>query len=189
MKLCIIALSILLWLLSPAVHAQKDLIVTASTGYSLSAFENQNSVAGSWPLSLSGAIEVAPQLEMGADVHLALGGYAFDGEFFGQSITTTFRQHSVGAFVRYLLPLGSVSPFVRIGSGYYFGNSSYELFGHKQEEQVKGAFGLSVGAGILLTDHLNAEFIYNAVSRESDEQKFDANTWMFLVGYRFILGS
>ena len=188
MKLFMIALSIL-WLLSPKVHAQKDLIVTASTGYSLSVFENQNSVAGSWPLSLAGAIEVAPQLEIGANVRLALGGYAFDGEFFGQPITTTFRQHSVGTFLRYLMPLGSISPFIKIGSGYYFGNSSYDLFGHKQEKQVKGAFGLSVGAGMLLTDHLNAEFIYNDVSRESDDQAFDANTWMFLVGYRFILGS
>ena len=175
-------------LLSTSVMAQNSIALSAYTGYSLSAFEDQESAAGSLPLGISGAVEVMPQLQVGGEVLFALGGYQFEAEFFGETITTTMNQNMVGVFGRYYIPTTSITPYGKLGLGYYFGDSSIEGFGAEEELDVDGAIGFNLGAGVLITDNIFAEFNYNIVSRESDGESFGANTWAILAGYRFMLG-
>jgi len=183
-------------LLTLPVAAQVNLNVF--TGYSLSAFEDQEEAASAIPLGVAVGYKVMPQLEVGGEVNLALPGYAFESTIYGVDFTTTFHQNLFGVYGRYYLPLQTVSPFLKAGVGLYTGNITMEgeFMGEKMDEELDmdSAVGFNFGAGVMLKKGFYGEFNYTIVNRASSEddedgsgESFGANTWAIQLGYRFKL--
>lgn len=190
------AILIFALLLTLPVAAQVSLNVF--TGYSVSAFEDQEEAASAIPLGVAVGYKVMPQLEVGGEVNFALPGYAFESTIYDIDFTTTFHQNLFGIYGRYYVPLQSVRPFVKAGVGLYAGNITMEgeYGGQKMDEEIEldSAIGFNVGAGVMLRQGFYGEFNYTIVNRSSAEDSeegiddsFGANTWAIQVGYRFKL--
>jgi hypothetical protein len=178
-----IALAIIL-VVAVAGFAQQNLTLSVFTGYSLTAFEDQGSAAGTLPIGLSAGLKVQPALEVGGEFFYPLGGYAFEeqDEDFGK-ITTTFNQMMAGVYGKYLLGSGNLKPFLKAGVGYYMGNAQAETEGlPKVDVDIDAAVGFNVGAGIESPNGLFAGFTYNIVTRED----VGMNTYAVTVGYKLI---
>jgi hypothetical protein len=170
-------------ILATAVSAQQNLTLSVYAGYSLSAFENQGSSAGTIPLGVSLGFKAAPELEVGGEFFYPLGGYQFELAEFDVKTTTTFNQMMVGAFGKYLLGSGNTKPFLKAGIGYYMGDAKVEMTGYpSQTAKIKGAVGFNVGGGIQTESGMSIGFTYNIVTRE----EMGMNTWGVMVGYPLI---
>jgi hypothetical protein len=175
-------------LFAVAGFAQQNMTVSLFTGYTMTAFENQESAAGTIPLGVSIGFKAAPALEIGGEFFYPLGGYEFKVEdmYSSESYTVTHNQMMAGAYGKYCLGEGSMKPFLKAGVGYYFGNSKSELGGQSFTADVDGAIGFNVGGGIQMESGLFAGFIYNIVNRGSGDEKSGANTWALTIGYQII---
>ena len=169
-------------ILAAAASAQ-NLKLTAYAGYSMSAFENQGSAAGTIPLGLSLGFKAAPALEVGGEFFYPVGGYQFELKEATAKVTTTFNQMMAGGYGRYVLGSGHTKPFLKAGIGYYMGDVKFEVEGGESDTaKLDGAIGFNIGGGILMQSGLSLGFTYNIVTRE----KAGMNTWAILVGYPLI---
>jgi hypothetical protein len=177
-----LALGIVL-ILALAVSAQQNLKLTAYSGYSMSAFENQGSAAGTIPLGLSLGFKATPALEIGGEFFYPLGGYEFESTQYDVKVKSTLNQMMAGAYGRYLLGSGNAKPFLKAGIGYYMGDAKVEATGYPSEtEKIKSAVGFNVGGGLQLESGMSIGFVYNIITREESGM----NTWAVLVGYPLI---
>jgi len=178
-----LALAIIL-VVAAAGFAQQNLTLSVFTGYSLTAFEDQESSAGTIPVGLSAGFKVQPALEVGGEFFYPIGGYSFEegDEDFGK-ITYTFNQMMAGVYGKYLLGSGNLKPFLKAGVGYYMGNVKGETEGLPEVDvDMDAAVGFNVGAGIESPNGLFAGFTYNIVTREDAGM----NTYAVTVGYKLI---
>ncbi len=173
-------------LMSVSVYGQSKFTVAALAGYGLSAFENQESSAGTIPLGVQLGYQVTPSLEAGAEVNLALGGYQFQDEFDEFDMTTTFNQTIIGAFGKYYFGQGNFKPFARVGLGYYLGDAKVEIEDESESVDIDPAIGFNIGAGLINHKGIFAEFTYHIVSRKSYGESFGMNNWSVMIGYKFI---
>jgi hypothetical protein len=173
----------LLTFLAVAGFARQNLKVTLYTGYTLSAFEGQESAAGTLPLAISIGAKANPALEVGGEFVYPLGGYQFELQGLAAKVTTTINQMMAGAYGKYLLSAGPTKPFLKAGVGYYFGDTKSEIEGGESGTyKVDGAIGFNVGGGIQFRRGLSLGFTYNIVTREDAGM----NTWAVLVGYPIV---
>jgi hypothetical protein len=169
-------------LFTAAGFAQQNTIVSIFTGYTMTAFENQSSAAGTLPVGASIGIKAAPALEIGGEFFYPIGGYQFKMEDSDGSITTTFNQMMAGAYLKYYIGESSIKPFLKGGGGYYFGNTKIESGDLSYTSDRKGAVGFNVGGGIQWYSGLYLGFTYNIVTRED----LGMNTWAVTIGYQII---
>ncbi|MBN2009838.1 porin family protein [candidate division KSB1 bacterium] len=178
-------------LIAAPVLAQSNLVVSAFTGYSMSAFEDQESAAGTLPLGITVGHPVNSSLEVGGELNYALGGYNFESNVSGGKLTTTFNQLVVGAFGKYHFQNSSkYAPYAKAGLGFFTGDAQmeFEYNGQKQksDSNIDSGVGFSLGAGIKVNKNVFTEFNYNIVSRKPDGgNSFGMNTWGILVGWTF----
>jgi len=169
--------------LATAVSAQNNLTLSLHAGYSMTAFEDQGSAAGTIPLGVSVGFKATPELAVGGEFIYPLGGYKFESTEFDVKVTSTFNQMMAGAFGKYSLGSGSAKPFLKAGVGYYMGDAKIEAKGFPTETgKIKAAVGFNVGGGIQLESGMSIGFSYNIVKRED----MGMNTWGVLVGYPLI---
>ena len=184
-----------------AGFAQSGFKVNLSTGYSLTAFEEDpysQDAAGTLPLGVSVGKQVTPALEAGVEVLYPLGGYTWEVEFTGipgivdsYKTESTINQVLYGVYGRYLLSSGpGLKPFVKAGLGLYTGGGTVEFEGESEDFDIKSAVGFNIGGGVYVKDNVWVQFQYHIVSREPDEEgaeKSGANTWDVMAGYVFEL--
>lgn len=179
-----VIVSMMMLLLAFSAFAGEGLTVSAVTGYTMTAFEDQEEAAGTLPLGVQIGKMLKPALEVGLEVVLPLGGFTYEGETMGYKVTTTFNQMLVGAYGKYCFGEGKVTPYAKAGVGYYTGNADVEIeyMGQTSSESadIESAVGFSVGGGAHVNEKVFAEFVYNIVSREDA----GTNTWAVLVGYK-----
>jgi opacity protein-like surface antigen len=170
-------------ILAVTVSGQQNLKLTAYAGYSLSAFEDQGSAAGTIPLGLSLGFKAAPALEVGGEFFYPLGGYEFESTEANVTIKLTRNQMMAGAYGSYLLGSGNAKPYLKAGVGYYMGDAKVEQTDYASvTRKIKSAVGFNVGGGLQLESGMSIGFVYNIVTRE----KSGMNTWAILVGYPII---
>lgn len=178
--------------------AQSGLKVNVSTGYSMTAFEEDlySDAAGTLPLGLSIGKQITPALEAGVELLYPLGGYTWEIEFEGipgfidsYKADATINQILYGVYGRYMLGSGSgLKPFAKAGVGLYTGGGTVEVEGESEDFDIKSAVGFNIGGGVYVKENLWVQFQYHIVSREPDEEdaeKSGANTWDVMVGYVF----
>lgn len=110
-------------LCSAAVFAQQNFTVAAVTGYTMSAFEDQEDAAGTLPLGVQVGYKATPDLEVGAEINYALGGFGFEADYGDGKLTTTFNQTIFGVFGKYHFGKGTMKPYGKLGLGYYMGDA------------------------------------------------------------------
>jgi hypothetical protein len=174
--------------LAVAVSAQNNTTLSVFAGYSMSAFQDQGSAAGTIPLGASIGFKTSPELEVGGEFFYPIGGYKFESTEFDVKVTTTFNQMMAGAYGKYLLGSGNTKPFVKAGVGYYMGDAKSEASGFPSvTSKIKAGVGFNVGGGIQMESGLSIGFTYNIVKREfTSGEKMGMNTWAVLVGYPLI---
>ncbi len=180
--------------------------VAVISGYTMSAFEDQEDAAGTLPVGVQLGYKASPNLQVGLEVNHLLGGLTWQGEFLGATLDQTFNQTIISAYAKYFLGEGTVKPFVKGGVGYFMGDLKqvYKYNGEEDTDDIKidPAIGFIVGGGVTLTRSIFVEFNYNLVSRKfakesssdlmssassEESEKFGMNTWSILVGYKFNL--
>ncbi|MCK5739541.1 porin family protein [bacterium] len=174
-------------LLATSVFAQ-GFIISPMSGYSMTAFEDQDDAAGNVLLGVEVGMMVMDNLEAGLEVMYPLG-YTFKIEGVAE---TTFKNTQIGAYGKYYFEMDSFTPFVKAGLAYYMGNAEIELEAAGAEDvelELDGALGFSVGGGVLMGNGMFVQLDYNIVSRGDDGDNFGMNTWDVLVGYQFPLGN
>ena len=190
--------------------AQTNNTFSIYTGYTMSAFEDQEEAAGTFPLGIQFGFNVAPNVEVGLEAFNAIGGYKFEEDFFSVETETAFNSTIISGYGKYYISQASLSPFIKAGVGYFLGDASVKIsyMDEEQKEDMKidPAIGFILGAGVDFNKNFFAEFNYNIVSRksgeDSDEGDFELkksaakdesedswgmNTWTIKVGYRFQL--
>jgi hypothetical protein len=160
-------------------------------GYLNSSFDDQEDAAGAIELGASFVIDALPILDAGAEYTMTVSPFEFEGSdpFIGD-FKTKLNSSMFGVYARYNLPLPALTPYVRVGAGYYSGSIEVEALGQTGEEDFSSALGFNVGAGINTFTGLNAEFVYHLVKRELDQQgavSAGYNYWGLRVGYYFSL--
>jgi len=168
--------------------AQMNLSVVA--GYAMSAFEDQESAAGTIPVGIRVAKPMNPKVQVGVEVLYPIGGFTFEEkyEYFGYSTTveTTINQMLIGAFGKMVLGEGDLAPFAKAGVGMYMGNGKWEAEGDEEDFDIDSGFGFNVGGGVNLPNKpLYVEFNYHIVSRkvEGADDSQGANFWNIVLGY------
>ena len=174
-------------LFAVSASAGTGLKLSAVTGYSMTAFEDQDDAAGTLPIGVQVGKQLKPALEVGVEVIFPLGGYTFEAEEMGLKLTSTFNQSLIGAYGKYSFGEGRLKPYAKAGVGYYSGNADLELevLGESASEEVEieSAVGFSVGVGVACSKSgLFGEFVYNLVTRED----MGMNTWAVLIGYQIL---
>lgn len=178
-------------LFSVATFAQNKFTVAALTGYTMSAFEDQEDAAGTLPIGVQVGYKAKPNLEVGAELYNALGGFDFEIDYGGPTLKTSINQTIFGVFGKYYFTENILKPYARLGVGYYTGNIDleYEWAGDKQSgtSEVDPAIGLNLGAGLIQSDKgFFAEFNYHIVTRKVEGESGGMNSWVILIGYKFI---
>lgn len=188
-----------------AGFAQGQFAVNFFTGYTMTAFEDQDDAAGTLPLGVQLGYMATPQLEIGLEVSDALGGFTFELEDEFGKMESTVNYMVFGLYGRYFLSEANMKPFLKAGVGMFTGNidvkSESEFGDHDWEVKYKSGIGFTVGGGVLFNNQFFAGFDYNIVSREmdvddseieamsassedEDSEKVGWNTWAVKVGYR-----
>jgi opacity protein-like surface antigen len=183
--------------------SQGNTSLAITTGYTMSAYEDQEDAAGTLPIGLQLGYTASPNLQIGLEVNNALAGFTWQLKDESINIESTFNQTIIGAYGKYFLGSGNVKPFVKGGVGYFLGDNEtkVEILDESSTQKVKidPAVGFTVGGGVSLTKKLFLEFNYNIVSRKAVEssdddelidvssEKAGMNTWSVLVGYTFKL--
>jgi hypothetical protein len=176
-----IALCMLL-LVAAAGFAQTNPIVTAIAGYTMSAFEDQESAAGTILVGASIGVMATPALEVGGEFLYPIGGYKFELETGYGKYTTTINQMMAGGYGKFLLGSGNLQPFIKGGVGYYMGKPKVEFDGQSETGELKSAIGFNVGGGIQTEKGLSVGFTYNIVKRDDG----GCNTWAVTLGYQIV---
>lgn len=178
-KLFVIAIIILF---ATAGFAQQKFTVAPYAGYSMTAFEDQESAAGTILAGIYLGYKAMPALEIGAEFNYPVGGYSFESEYFGTTFTYTFHQMMLGFYGKYYIGTGNMKPFIKGGIGYYMGDTDVESGGEEATVDRDSAIGFNFGGGVLLNNGFFAEFNYNIVTRE----ELGMGTWAAFVGYQLI---
>ncbi len=191
--------------------AQTNNTFSVYTGYTMSAFEDQEEAAGTLPLGIQFGFNVAPNVEVGLEAFNAIGGYKYEADFFGVETETAFNSTIISGYGKYYVSQANLSPFIKAGVGYFLGDAKIKMsyMGEEEEDDMKidPAIGFILGAGVDFNKNFFAEFNYNIVSRKSGEEDTDEgdfelmkaaaeedsddswgmNSWTIKVGYRFQL--
>ncbi len=188
-----------------AGFAQGQFAVSFFTGYTMTAFEDQEDAAGTLPLGVQLGYMATPQLEVGIEVSDALGGFGFEYEDVYGKLEQTVNYMNFGLYGRYFLSDANMKPFLKAGVGLFTGNIDLkytsELGNFEETSKIKSGIGFTVGGGVLLNEKFFVGFDYNIVSREPDvdeddisafsasssddsSEKWGMNTWAVKVGYR-----
>ncbi len=176
-------------LVSGAFAAQ-GMKVSVGTGYTMSAFEDQDDAAGTLPLSLTVAKQVGDALFAGLEVFYPLGGYTWEvtESYWGESYKydVTFQHYMIGVFGKYFI---SDKPYLKAGLGMFMGGAKMESDFGDDDADVDSGIGFSLGAGAQVTPKINVEFNYRIVSRKMDgaDESIGMNVWDILVQYGFDL--
>ena len=196
-----LAVVVVLVVAASAGFAQSGFKVNVSTGYSLTAFEEDpysQDAAGTLPLGLSVGKQVTPALEAGVELLYPLGGYTWEIEYTGipgfvdsYKANSTINQVLYGVYGRYLFNSSfRWNPFVKAGVGLYTGGGTVEVDDESEDFDIKSAVGFNMGGGVYVKDNVWVQFQYHIVSRKPDEEDADksgANTWDVMAGYVFEL--
>jgi hypothetical protein len=169
-------------LFTAAGFAQQKFTVAPYAGYAMSAFEDQESAAGSILAGVNLGYNVMPALQVGAEFSYVIGGFGFETEFLGETITTTFNMMMLGGYGKYFIGTGNIKPFVKAGVGYYMGNAKVEGGGEEEDVDVDSNIGFNFGGGAVMNNGVFLEFNFNMVSRED----VGMNYWAVFVGYQLI---
>jgi len=194
-------LTLVLLVAAGAGYSQSNTSVAIVTGYTMSAFEDQQDAAGTLPVGVQLGYKASPNLQVGVGFTTLLGGLSWEASDMDYKVTTTFNQSIISAYAKYFLGEGSIKPFIKGGVGYFTGNADVkvEYAGEKATNTAKidPAIGFIVGGGLTLNKNIFAEFNYNLVSRKPADSgdEFDSgstdsmgmNTWSVLIGYQFNL--
>ena len=179
--------TILLVLLSTTVFA-KGLSVAVTSGYIMTAFEDQEEAAGTLPIGIQVGMKATPSLEVGLEVNNALGGFVYELDFLGTTAETTMNQTIASLYAKYFLGSSKMKPFVKAGVGMFTGNGNVKMsfLGVEDDEDfdIDSGVGFIVGAGLHITKAIFTEFNYNIVNRGSEGETSGMNTWSVLVGYK-----
>lgn len=185
MKVRAIVLALLMVLASVAT-AQSNFTVALLTGYTMTSFEDQEDAAGTLPIAVRVSKALKPNLEVGLEGNYALGGFGFESDWEGETMTTTFDQTIIDAFAKYSVGNSKLQPYLKGGLGFFMGNAKSELGDEEETTDIDSGIGFILGAGAELTPKIFAEFNYNIVSRDIEDESFGMNTWSVLVGYKII---
>lgn len=196
-------LFLVMFVMAGVSFSQGNTSLAITTGYTMSAYEDQEDAAGTLPIGLQLGYTASPNLQIGLEVNNALAGFTWQLKDESINIESTFNQTIIGAYGKYFLGSGNVKPFVKGGVGYFLGDNEtkVEILDESSTQKVKidPAVGFTVGGGVSLTKKLFLEFNYNIVSRKAVEssdddelidvssEKAGMNTWSVLVGYTFKL--
>lgn len=172
-------------------YAGQGLKLSVGTGYSMTAFEDQDDAAGTLPLSLTLAKEMSDNLFAGLEVFYPLGGYTWEvtESYYGQTYKydVTYQHYMIGVFGKYFV---SEKPYVKAGVGMFMGGAEMKSddFGD-QDADVDSGIGFCLGVGAQVSPKINVEFNYRIVSREPEgaSEKYGMNVWDILVQYGFDL--
>ena len=191
MKKVTMFLLVALFLVSGLFAQENKFTVSAVGGYAMSAFEDQDDAAGALPVGVLVGYKLKPNLVVGGELNMALGGFSWELEQAGYKITSTANQTLIGAFGKYYFSEGQYVPYGKVGVGMYTGDgeAKVEYQGQSQKETIKidSAIGFNVGGGVLLPDKgIFAEFVYHIVSREASGESSGMNYWAIQVGYQII---
>lgn len=171
--------------------AKENVSVSAYTGYTMTAYENQDESAGTLPIGASIGYMVSSNFEIGANLTFALGGFSFIEEVAGATHTITVTHLVAGVNGKYYLPLQGIKPYLKAGAGYFSGHANYEVetTGGSTTDTIYGIdgnIGFTVGAGIITKIGIFVGFDYNIVSRkwEGSDDSAGMDTWAVLFGYQ-----
>jgi opacity protein-like surface antigen len=195
---------LVMFIMASATFAQGNTSLAITTGYTMSAFKDQEDAAGTLPIGLQLGYLASPNVQIGLEVSNALAGFTWQLKDEGINIESTFNQTIIDVYGKLFLGSSNVKPYIKGGVGYFLGDNEtkVEILGQKATEKVKmdPNIGFTVGGGVTLTKKLFLEFNYNIVSRKAadsaslgDElvgasnEKVGMNTWSVLVGYTFKL--
>ena len=174
-------------LFAAAGFAQQKFTVAPYAGYTMSAFEDQESAAGTILAGINLGYKAMPALEIGAEFKYPIGGYSFEVEVVDpftldtETYTSTLNQMMLGAYGKYYIGTGNIKPFAKAGVGYYMGDGTSEN-GAEVDVEIDAAIGFNFGGGVLMNNGFFAEFNFNMVSREDAGM----NSWDVFVGYQLI---
>ena len=183
----ILAISVLFVL--PCI-AKDNVSVSAYTGYTMTAYEDQDESSGTLSIGAAIGYMVSSNFEIGVNFTTALGGFSFINEVMGATHTITVTHIVAGVHGKYYLPLEGIKPYLKAGAGYFAGHANYEVetTGVSTTDTIigiDGNIGFTVGAGIITKVGIFVGFDYNIVSRkwEGSDDSAGMNTWAVLLGY------
>lgn len=170
---------------------ESQFTLSAVGGYAMSAFEDQDDAAGALPVGVQVGYKFKPNMIVGGEINMALGGFSWELNQSGYKITSTANQTLIGAFGKYYFSEGKYLPYGRVGVGMYTGDGEakveYQGQSEKQTINIDSAIGFNIGGGVLLPEKgIFAEFIYHIVSRKAEGESSGMNYWAIQVGYQFI---
>ncbi|MFC1569844.1 outer membrane beta-barrel protein [bacterium] len=167
-----------------SVVSAGDLGISLVGGYAMSAFEDQDDAAGSIPLGLTVGKPMGDNLEVGLDAKYFVGGFAWEGDFFGTTLTTTFDYTIIDLYAKYSLGTSSRKPYVKGALGYFLGNGKIEADGDEADFDVDPGIGFILGGGGDIAPQIYLEFNYNIVTRKIEGESLGMNSWLIVLGYR-----
>jgi opacity protein-like surface antigen len=123
----------------------------------------------------------SPKFHVGAEVEFCLGGFNNDGETIVQGAEVdaeySTKMTKFGAFGRFLVPTGNLSPFVRAGLGFYSGKMEEEISGNEYDYDLNSGLGFNFGGGLLYDVAPNVfigmEGTFHIVSLEAEADWMD----------------
>lgn len=182
----------------------KGFTIMASGGYLISSFEDQESSANSFSISLSGLFNFSPKFLLGGFIETSLKPFEFQDVVGEEEIwhfneknvlqsksyndlesSRKISQAVVGAKAIYLFSQHSLKPFIGGGAGLYLGsmeqNAVDRLGGEKTN--FKSALAFHLSGGLLYRNRNLGFFIglnYHIVSRaldKGDEVTYETSTY------------
>jgi hypothetical protein len=166
------------------VAGTAQIAVGIQIGYAQSVFEDHESKSGAIPLGVTVGTSCIPGLEVGGEFNTLLSPFVLDVKDLDIDFEPT--QTIIGVYGKYFYPLPGVSPYGRLGVGYYTGSWDEGEYSGDYE----GAVGFSVGVGATTMIGIYGEFVYHIVSRKGDwegAESMGANNWGIHAGYRIEL--
>ena len=156
-------------------------------GITGSSFEDQAEAATGIEAGASFVFDALPIVEAGVEFSTFVSPFESSTEALGIKTTMTTNQTMYGVFGKFTFGLPALTPYARVGVGYYTGSVEVKTEpGVTTTTDFKNTLGFNVGAGVDTFIGLYGEFLYHIVSRELDADNaasVGANYWGLRVGY------
>jgi len=177
-------ISVLLIMVTAAV-SMAQIAVGVQAGYANPAFEKHDAAGGAIPIGIQVGTNFLPVIEVGGEVSMTVKPFVMEEEGAPDDFEVT--QTIVGVYGKYHLPMPAITPYGKVGVGYYLGGWDQGDWG---DGDFDGAVGFSVGAGVNTLMGIYGEFVYHIVSRKGDwegAKSYGYNNWGIHAGYRIEL--
>jgi len=187
------------------IYGKEKASITVLSGYTTSAYEDQQGAKGAIPFGLQIGYMVFPSIHVGFEVNHLLNGLTWEKRNLYYLRQNTYSQTIHSVYVKVYEGYGKVKLFWKGGLGYFMGDiintDKYDGGEETYYYPIESGIGFTLGVG-LSVNKISLEFDYNIVSRvygrragtldgssnvRKHDEKVGMNSWSVLIGYKFNL--